>query len=126
MDESAALLEAIRSVLSEGIRRNGASIDWVYRGGDFQNAFRAYGRVGQPCPQCGELIQRLVVGQRGTHICPLPDCARLFSVILASDIALPRHLNVIASEAPPPRLCEGQPTRQSRDQDGTQTWTPYE
>lgn len=68
--ESAALLEAIRCVLSEGIRRNGASIDWVYRGGDFQNAFRAYGRVGQPCPKCGELIQRLVVGQRGTHICP--------------------------------------------------------
>ncbi len=70
VDESAALLEAIRAVLGEGIRRNGASIDWVYRGGDFQNAFRAYGRVGQPCPQCEELIQRLVVGQRGTHICP--------------------------------------------------------
>jgi formamidopyrimidine-DNA glycosylase len=68
--ESAALLEAIRAVLGEGIRANGASIDWVYRGGDFQNAFRAYGRVGLPCPCCGELIQRLVVGQRGTHICP--------------------------------------------------------
>lgn len=69
-DQSGGLLEAIRAVLSEGIRRNGASIDWVYRGGDFQNHFRAYGRTGEPCPECGTLIERLVVGQRGTHICP--------------------------------------------------------
>jgi formamidopyrimidine-DNA glycosylase len=61
---------AIRATLRAGIRRNGASIDWVYRGGDFQNHFRVYGRAGQPCPVCGTPIQRLVVGQRGTHVCP--------------------------------------------------------
>lgn len=61
---------AIRSVLQEGIRRNGASIDWVYRGGDFQNYFRVYGRSGQPCPNCGTPILKIVVGQRGTHFCP--------------------------------------------------------
>ncbi len=61
---------AIRSVLQEGIRRNGASIDWVYRGGDFQNHFRAYGRNGQPCPVCNTPIEKMVVGQRGTHYCP--------------------------------------------------------
>lgn len=61
---------AIRSVLQEGIRRNGASIDWVYRGGDFQNYFRVYGRAGQPCPVCGTPIVRIVVGQRGTYFCP--------------------------------------------------------
>lgn len=60
---------AIRTVLQEGIRRNGASIDWVYRGGDFQNSFRVYQRTGQPCPVCGTIIQRRVVGQRGTHFC---------------------------------------------------------
>ena len=64
------LLAAVRAVLTEGIRRNGASIDWVYRGGDFQNYFRVYGRTGEPCPVCGTPIDRLVVGQRGTHICP--------------------------------------------------------
>jgi formamidopyrimidine-DNA glycosylase len=64
------LHKAIRLVLNEGIRRNGASIDWVYRGGDFQNHFRVYGRDGQPCPVCGTTIQRLVIGQRSTHICP--------------------------------------------------------
>jgi formamidopyrimidine-DNA glycosylase len=73
-EESARLLTAIREVLNEGIRRNGASIDWVYRGGDFQNHFRVYGRAGDPCPNCGTPIERLVVGQRGTHICP--NCQR--------------------------------------------------
>lgn len=68
--ESTRLLEAIRAVLSEGIRRNGASIDWVYRGGDFQNAFQVYGRGGQPCPTCGRPVERITVGQRGTHFCP--------------------------------------------------------
>jgi formamidopyrimidine-DNA glycosylase len=63
------LHEAIRAVLSEGIRRNGASIDWVYRGGQFQNYVRVYDRDGKPCPVCGTKIERLVVGQRGTHVC---------------------------------------------------------
>jgi formamidopyrimidine-DNA glycosylase len=64
------LLESIRLVLQEGIARHGASIDWVYRGGDFQNYFRVYQRTGSPCPVCGTLIERIVVGQRGTHFCP--------------------------------------------------------
>lgn len=68
--QSEELLDAIRAVLNEGIRRNGASIDWVYRGGDFQNHFRVYGRAGEPCPVCGTPIERMVVGQRGTHVCP--------------------------------------------------------
>lgn len=70
LDEAGALWGAIRAVLNEGIRRNGASIDWVYRGGEFQNTFRVYQRTGQACPQCGTPVERLVVGQRGTHICP--------------------------------------------------------
>jgi len=68
--EAADLLAAVRQVLAEGIRRNGASIDWVYRGGDFQNFFRVYQRTGEACPVCGTPIQRMVVGQRGTHFCP--------------------------------------------------------
>ncbi|MBI4762125.1 MAG: bifunctional DNA-formamidopyrimidine glycosylase/DNA-(apurinic or apyrimidinic site) lyase [Chloroflexota bacterium] len=68
--QAEALYEAIQSVLREGIRRNGASIDWVYRGGEFQNYFRVYDREGKPCLVCGALIQKFVVGQRGTHICP--------------------------------------------------------
>jgi formamidopyrimidine-DNA glycosylase len=64
------LLEAIRAVLQAGIDSHGASIDWVYRGGNFQNNFRVYQRTGKPCPVCQTPILRLVVGQRGTHYCP--------------------------------------------------------
>lgn len=69
-EEAIGLWQAIRSVLEEGIRRHGASIDWVYRGGDFQNYFRVYRRTGLPCLTCGTPIVRIVVGQRGTHLCP--------------------------------------------------------
>jgi len=75
--QAEALHEAIRKVLKEGIRRNGASIDWVYRGGEFQNYFRVYDRKGKPCPVCGTKIQRIVVGQRSTHFCPKCQMLRL-------------------------------------------------
>jgi formamidopyrimidine-DNA glycosylase len=64
------LLMNIRQVLSDGIRRNGTSIDWVYRGGDYQNQLRVYHRTGEPCSRCGTQIERILVGGRSTHICP--------------------------------------------------------
>jgi formamidopyrimidine-DNA glycosylase len=70
-EQSARLLAAIRAVLNRGIQTHGASIDWVYRGGDFQNDFRVYRRTGLPCPVCGTLVERTVTGQRSTHFCPL-------------------------------------------------------
>ena len=72
--QAEALCQSIRAVLEEGIRRNGASIDWVFRGGEFQNQFRVYGREGQACPVCGTQVERITVGQRGTHFCP--ECQR--------------------------------------------------
>lgn len=70
-NQAALLLSSIRQVLQEGIARQGASIDWVYRGGDFQNFFRVYQRTGQPCLVCSTPIERISVGQRSTHICPV-------------------------------------------------------
>ena len=69
-EKAEALLLSIHNVLQEGIQRNGASIDWVYRGGDFQNHFNVYQREGSACHRCGKTIERIVVGQRGTHFCP--------------------------------------------------------
>lgn len=74
LEQADRLLNSIRQVLSEGIARNGASIDWVYRGGNFQNSFMVYQRTGMQCYHCGTRIQRIVVGQRGTHFCP--DCQK--------------------------------------------------
>ncbi len=70
-EQARALHEAIHNVLDEGIRRNGASFDWVYRGGEFQNYFRVYDRKDQECPVCGTKIVRILVGQRSTHFCPV-------------------------------------------------------
>ncbi|HJS18360.1 MAG TPA: bifunctional DNA-formamidopyrimidine glycosylase/DNA-(apurinic or apyrimidinic site) lyase [Anaerolineales bacterium] len=69
-EQAEALHEAIHTVLNEGIRRNGASFDWVYRGGEFQNSFRVYDREDKECPVCGTKIIRILVGQRSTHYCP--------------------------------------------------------
>lgn len=70
LQDAAKLLESIRATLALGIQNNGASIDWVYRGGEFQNHFQVYQQTGSPCPTCGQPIQKTTVAQRGTHFCP--------------------------------------------------------
>ena len=69
-DETARLWHGIRAALKVGIAQDGASIDWVYRGGNSQNHFRVYGRVGERCKNCGANIRHTVVGQRSTYFCP--------------------------------------------------------
>ncbi|MHC1772275.1 MAG: bifunctional DNA-formamidopyrimidine glycosylase/DNA-(apurinic or apyrimidinic site) lyase [Flexilinea sp.] len=64
------LTESIKTVLRTGIKQNGASIDWVYRGGNFQNHFQVYHRTGKPCTVCGTLIEKISINQRATHYCP--------------------------------------------------------
>ena len=76
-EDAKRLLIAIRQVLTQGIDQKGASIDWVYRGGDFQNYFQVYQQNGNPCPVCGHPIEKIKVAQRGTHLCP--NCQILVS-----------------------------------------------
>jgi formamidopyrimidine-DNA glycosylase len=71
IEDCECLLSAVRTVLKKGIENNGASIDWVYRGGGFQNHFKVYQRTGEACEVCGSPIQRLVIGQRSSHFCPV-------------------------------------------------------
>lgn len=72
--KAARLHGVIRDVLAEAIEREGSSFDTFYRTpegqpGAYQHLFRVYGRDGQPCLECGRRIVRIVVGQRGTHLC---------------------------------------------------------
>jgi len=69
-DNLVRLHHAIQRVLRAGIAANGASFDWVYPGGHFQEHFAVYGRAGQPCRRCGQPIQRILVAQRSTFFCP--------------------------------------------------------
>jgi formamidopyrimidine-DNA glycosylase len=70
-EEVHRLWRSVRAALRSGLRHHGASIDWVYRGGGFQEHFRVYGRAGEPCPVCKTPIRRILVGQRSTHYCPV-------------------------------------------------------
>jgi formamidopyrimidine-DNA glycosylase len=69
------LYQAIRQVLSEGIKYRGTSIrdylDGEGKPGSYQEHLRVYGRKGQPCPVCGAPIAKMNLGGRGTHFCPL-------------------------------------------------------
>jgi formamidopyrimidine-DNA glycosylase len=76
-EETARLLEAIRRVLRGAIERRGTSLgggEGNYRSGGRSGENRAslsvYGRTGEPCPRCGTPVERLIVSQRSTHICP--------------------------------------------------------
>lgn len=64
---------ALQEVLREAIAENGSSIrDYRDAHGDsgaFQNAFRAYGRAGQPCTVCGTKMTKAVVAGRTTCYC---------------------------------------------------------
>ncbi|MFU8780297.1 MAG: bifunctional DNA-formamidopyrimidine glycosylase/DNA-(apurinic or apyrimidinic site) lyase [Kiritimatiellia bacterium] len=84
LDEISYLYDAIRAVLQLGIARMGTSLgagavnfySVAGRRGRNQDALQVFRRDGLPCPVCGNVIARIVVGQRSTHVCkhcqPLP------------------------------------------------------
>lgn len=68
-----ALYAAIRDVLTSGIEKRGTTFanyrDALGAKGSNQNYLNVYDRKNQPCTRCGSLIERIIVVQRGTHIC---------------------------------------------------------
>ena len=70
LEETKRLHKGIRFVLQRGIDRMGASIDWIYKGGKYQEDFSVYGKEGEPCPRCGTTIEKILAGQRATYFCP--------------------------------------------------------
>jgi formamidopyrimidine-DNA glycosylase len=67
--DAARLLKAIKSILQSALDALGTDFgDGVVKDGMYKT--RVYGRQGAPCKRCGTEILRLVVGQRGTHVCP--------------------------------------------------------
>ena len=72
--EVAALHEAIVFVLRRATGQGGTSFSdyrttWGRLGG-YQEELSVFRKAGAPCPRCGTLIERDVVGGRGTHYCP--------------------------------------------------------
>lgn len=73
------VLQSVRTVLHQALTNGGSTLrdyrDSYGAKGTQQDNFQAYDRTGQPCYRCGTPITKMVVAQRGTHICP--DCQRL-------------------------------------------------
>ncbi|MGB0714780.1 MAG: Fpg/Nei family DNA glycosylase, partial [Phycisphaerae bacterium] len=76
IDEAAAkrLLDAIKKVLRKAINHKGTTlIDYRTADGDeggYRKFHRVYRRDGLPCKRCRAEIVRMVLGGRGTFICP--------------------------------------------------------
>lgn len=71
--EVVQLHNAIRQVLGAAIEAGGSSVRSYLNGhgemGRFQQQIQVYGRKNEPCVRCGNMIERIVVGGRGTHLC---------------------------------------------------------
>lgn len=78
------LHEAIVSTLLKAVAAGGSSVKSYVNGqgemGMFQHQLLVYGRKNEPCVNCGRLIEKSVVGGRGTHTCvgcqPFPKARR--------------------------------------------------
>ncbi|MFH1135891.1 MAG: bifunctional DNA-formamidopyrimidine glycosylase/DNA-(apurinic or apyrimidinic site) lyase [Pseudomonadota bacterium] len=72
--EARRLHGEIVRILDEAIRLRGSTVN-DYKGitgagGEYQHRHQVYGKTGEASPECGGLLERLVVGGRGTHCCP--------------------------------------------------------
>lgn len=73
--QAAALRDAIRSVLEEGIRNGGTTLrnyrDASGNSGSNQLQLKCYGRAGLPCVRCGSLMSKITIAGRTSNFCPL-------------------------------------------------------
>jgi formamidopyrimidine-DNA glycosylase len=69
------LHKAIVDVLSLSVELGGSSVKSYVNGfgetGGFQFRLKVYGKDKTPCPKCGTEIEKIRVGGRGTHFCPV-------------------------------------------------------
>ena len=71
-EELQRLFESTRRSLTEWVERLRAEFgdEFPKKITAFHEAMMAHGKFGQPCPQCGTSIQRIVYGERETNYCP--------------------------------------------------------
>ncbi len=71
--ECSRVVDAIRAVLTEAIRKGGSSIsdyvDGLGRPGLFQLRHNVYDRAGEPCRRCATLIRHCVIVGRSSFYC---------------------------------------------------------
>lgn len=74
-DEINVLHHEIVATLTEAVAKGGSTIrSYVNSQGQigmFQLELFVYGKKAEPCVNCGTELQKIVVGGRGTHFCPV-------------------------------------------------------
>jgi formamidopyrimidine-DNA glycosylase len=83
-NEVKQLHRSIRLALRRGLKNLGTSLGTgeanfysvARRRGRNKDELKVFRRSGCPCPRCRAKIERIVVGQRSTHICP--ECQKNF------------------------------------------------
>jgi formamidopyrimidine-DNA glycosylase len=76
--ETKAVHRAIPKVLNHGLKNLGTTLgsgksnfySVARHRGRNQDQLKVFRRSGLPCPRCKTPIERIIVGQRSTHICP--------------------------------------------------------
>lgn len=67
------LAATIQQALQAGLDAGGATIDDFRHAdglyGGFQDEFLVHRRAGEPCPRCGNEVEKIVVAGRGTYVC---------------------------------------------------------
>lgn len=75
--EQEDLYDAIRLVLRRAVASRGTTLtdggytDSEGQSGGYQDQIAVYGQTGNPCPRCEALIERIVIGGRSSHYCPV-------------------------------------------------------
>jgi formamidopyrimidine-DNA glycosylase len=71
--EAKRLFAVIPEVLTQAIASGGTTLkDYLHpdgQGGEHKEALQVYGRNKMPCLCCGQILEKTVVAQRGTHYC---------------------------------------------------------
>lgn len=69
-----ALCRGIKQILQDAIHLNGTTFQSFSFGknslGSYIEKLKIFGKPGLPCPICSTSIQKIKIGQRGTHFCP--------------------------------------------------------
>ncbi|WP_422481201.1 bifunctional DNA-formamidopyrimidine glycosylase/DNA-(apurinic or apyrimidinic site) lyase [Pleomorphochaeta sp. DL1XJH-081] len=76
-EETQLLLQSIRSSLLQGIESRGTSLgngeanfSSFGHSGENKTNLLVFQRTGKPCPVCNSPIEKIIVSQRSTHLCP--------------------------------------------------------
>ena len=74
-DEAKSLLNSARKVMEASINSGGSTMATYVKAdgtrGDYLEKFaQVFRKENQPCPKCGNIIIKIRVAGRGTHICP--------------------------------------------------------